>query len=244
MITVYIAYWNNVNTLEITPLRLCENYTEASNNFQDIAIEFAKIYYDGQIPPHPIKICKYEEKVNDSAPLAISLFKSDSTFTSGLLFVKKKHDACVYEKICYPGTVYNSYVVKYIGRIGVVMQDLPIQTEIIAKLKENAALHESKIQKLEAEVKRLEYTNQLLESTQKTLLSRRETFLAEEHRPEKPKRKLSDQPPTEEQNLQADLLKELTNSFKNGITLRKKSCRKTGSTDSIIEGLISEIEKL
>lgn len=182
MISAYIVYFNNES--DVVPIAMCENYTDAEKNFESITRDFVKIYYadaDRNLkassptavePFHPVKICKYEENVNSSVSLAIPLLKSDISFPAGLIFVRKRYDACVYEKFCYPGTVYNSYVVKYIGRIGVIHQELNSQTEVFQRLKDVSDAQEEKIRKLEmenkrleAENKRLEYTNMCLESS-------------------------------------------------------------------------------
>ena len=158
MLSVYSVYFNN--EADVVILGPCENYSDAEKNFEKTTQNFVKYYYQGaEGVSHPVKIQKYEEGVNSTVLLASAALKSDPTFPSGLLFVKKKFEACIYEKVCHPGTVYNSYTVKYLGRIGVIMQDLPGHTEIMQRLKDVSDLQESKIRKLEEEIKRQEYTN-------------------------------------------------------------------------------------
>jgi hypothetical protein len=165
MLSVYSVYFNN--EADVVVLASCENYSDVEKNFAKYAQHFVNYYYPDSATSnsaaHPVKICKYEEGVNSSAVLASAVVKSDVSFPKGLVFIKKKFEACVYEKTCYPGTVYNSYVVKYLGRIGVIMQEVPGQTEVIQRLKDVADAQESKIRRLEADIKRLEAANAVLE---------------------------------------------------------------------------------
>lgn len=186
MMSVYIVYFNNET--EVVPLRTCENYTDAEKNFEGIAQDFVKTYYVDtdrnqkvsgfQTPPrsdglndtlHPVMICKYEEGKNSSISLFSAELKANIKFPFGIAFVRKRHEALVYEKICYPGKVYNSYCVKYLGRINILMQDLPEQTATIYRLKDVIDSQQNKVLKLEEEIKRLEYTNDVLERSQKEL---------------------------------------------------------------------------
>lgn len=165
MLSVYSVYFNN--EADVIVLSSCENYSDVEKNFAKYAQNFVNYYYPDSTTSdpsvHPVKICKYEEGVNSSAALASAVVKSDVSFPKGLVFIKKKFEACVYEKTCYPGTVYNSYVVKYLGRIGVIMQETADQREVIQRLKDVADVQERKIRELEADIKRLEAANAVLE---------------------------------------------------------------------------------
>lgn len=205
--------------MNVIPLRLCENYNDAEKNFEETANEFVKTQTN---PSHPIKIIKDIRFTDYSANVFVSMLKTDSSFPFGIAFVRKNHEAFVYEKICYPGTVYNSYVVKYLGRIDVLMQNIPgmiSETEQKVKLdrmKDIIDFQEAKIMKLEAEIKRLEYTNTILENSK----SDRENSIQRTALPIKP----NDITLKKEDN--APVLKEIKERFSNG-DFRPSSLRGT-----------------
>ncbi len=139
-------------------------------------------------PIHPFKICKYEENVNSSATLFSATLYKDISFPFGIAAVRKRHEACLYEKTRSLGSLWYTYAVKYLGRIGVMSVELPEQTRIINTMKEVTDKQEERLQdqtramqlfdsqnkteiqrlelllsKQKAEVERLEYTNNILE---------------------------------------------------------------------------------
>jgi hypothetical protein len=156
MQSLYTIYFNNGN--DVTPLFYTKGYTAAEAEMEDTAKSFVKRFFTEETP---CIIKKYEE----STPFMAKV-KADVSFPSGVIFAKKMHDACVYEKICYPGTMYNTYSVKFLGRIGVLCQQQEISehhTEYINVLKAQidqkdrmVSQQELIIKRLEAEVSRLE----------------------------------------------------------------------------------------
>ena len=179
MLSIYIIYFNNSE--EVVALRVCENYADAEKSFEETAQNFVKTFYadadrnqklanPAAVEPfHPIKIIKYAEDVNSTPALFLPLLKADSTFPAGMAFVRKRHEAFVYEKIYYGGWI-NSCSVKYLGRIGVLVQDLQEQSDALYRLKDIIDAQEISITKKDAEIKRLEYTNDILERSQTSLL--------------------------------------------------------------------------
>ena len=240
MISVYIVYFNN--EAEVIPLRLCENYTDAEKTFESTTQDFINVYYADADrnqksskhacePFHPVKVSKYEEGVNSSAPLVLASLKADTTFPSGILFVRKRYEACVYEKICYPGSLYNSYVVKYLGRISVLMQDLQEHTSTLYRFKEIVDSQEIKIARLEAEIKRLEYSNAILDQSQKTDSPQRAI-------PMKANsvtiRKMSNEP----------LLDEIKRRFETGERFGPKHGSKKVSNDNMIDQIMKDLDEI
>ncbi|HMP28609.1 MAG TPA: hypothetical protein PKD85_03360 [Saprospiraceae bacterium] len=165
MQSLYTIYFNNGN--DVIPLFYTKGYTSAEEDFEDTAKSFVKRFYSEETP---YSIRKYEEAV----PFTTKV-KADASFPSGIIFARKMHDACIYEKVCYPGKVYNGYDVKYIGRIGVLCQqhDPSTQyTEHINSLKSQIdqkdkmlAQQELIISRYEADIARLEKSKMCLEQT-------------------------------------------------------------------------------
>lgn len=149
MQSLYTIYFNNGN--DVTPLFYTKGYTAAEAEMEETAKSFVKRFFTEKTP---CIIKKYEESVPFMAKV-----KADVSFPSGVVFAKKMHDACIYEKICHPGSVYNTYSVKYIGRIGVLCQQQEISehhTEYIKVLKEQIDQKDRMISQQELIVKRLE----------------------------------------------------------------------------------------
>jgi hypothetical protein len=112
---VYTIYFQTAE--DVTPLRYCNGYSHAEELFESVCVDFMKVYYTGV--PHKL-VDSHKEKV-DVVAFPAALY-ADKVFNKGLVFLKKKHDFLVYEKVCNTGTFMNSYVVNYLGRIGVMAQ--------------------------------------------------------------------------------------------------------------------------
>jgi len=126
---IYSIYFNTTN--DVVFLGLCKGYTDLETNF-DVAVQLLikNIRQDCPDTATPTKIYKYEEKTNGTADLFLSSLKADISFPQGIAFVKKKYEACVYEKTCFPGKIYNSYTTKYLGRIGIISQPFTLPENI------------------------------------------------------------------------------------------------------------------
>lgn len=121
MQSIYTIYYNSGE--DVTPLRYCDGYTHAEELLEAVAADFMKLY-KGDLPH---RVVKYTEGDNVDT-FSTKLYK-DATFTHGVCFVKKKYEATMYEKICTVGTVYNTYSVKYLGRLGVMAQQYVTPTQ-------------------------------------------------------------------------------------------------------------------
>lgn len=113
---IYIVYYNNET--EVLPLKSFGYNPSFFEIFDQIHTIFASKIFGN--PDVQIKIVKYEETVNSTPVLYMPLLKADVSFPEGLSFVRKNHEAFIYRKIKYPGAIYDTFVVKYLGRIGVL----------------------------------------------------------------------------------------------------------------------------
>lgn len=164
---LYIIYFNDGN--EVTPLCCTNGYTTADEKFEETTQIFLKKFFSPEVP---YTIRKYKE-INQ---FTIDI-KSDISFPHGIAFSKKLHDACVYEKVCHPGNVYNSYSVKYIGRIGVISQDRPFseqENEQFGYLKKQIEQKDNLISKQDSIIDRLEKEIVNLKKTQYSIIDRLE----------------------------------------------------------------------
>lgn len=168
---IYVAYFNNES--EVVTLRFCDGYTHAEEIFQEICNDFvtfyAKEFKNGAVLP--TKICRYTE--GEISATFIPKLKADSTFKEGICFSRKKYEATVYEKLVLPGTVYNSYSVKYLGRISIlsltldsknscdeysltILKDTILAKDrVISELEKKAIHQEYELQRLNAENSKL-----------------------------------------------------------------------------------------
>jgi len=121
-----------------------------------------KVYYTGL----PRKTCKYEDGSNVTA-FSAQLY-ADSTFPSGIVFVRKRYEAMVYEKTCVAGVLRNTYDVKFLGRIGVMAQQYALSeqhSQLIDSLRSTNASKDQLIAQQETMIRRLEYDVSKLEGT-------------------------------------------------------------------------------
>lgn len=156
MESIYTVYFNDGS--DVIPLRFTNGFTHTDDIFQDIAQEFVT----KRFPETPLSIRKYDETLVFSAAL-----KADITFPFGIAFAKKNHEACVYEKTRSVGTVYNTYFVRYLGKIGVMSQQQATpehQRLLIDTLRSQIILKDSLLSQQDLMMKRLECENKRLET--------------------------------------------------------------------------------
>lgn len=160
MQSIYTIYYNSGE--DVTPLRYCDGYTHAEELLEAVAADFMKLY-KGDLPH---RVVKYTE--GDNVDTFTAKLYKDATFTHGVCFVKKKYEATMYEKICTVGTVYNTYSVKYLGRLGVMAQQYVTPTQQVQLIDglRSQVLHKEQLlnqqdlqmKRQDAELKRLEKT--------------------------------------------------------------------------------------
>lgn len=160
MQSIYTIYYNSGD--DVTPLRYCDGYTHAEELLEGVAGDFMKLY-KGDLPH---RVVKYTE--GDNADTYSAKLYKDATFTQGVCFVRKKYEATMYEKNCTVGTVYNTYSVKYIGRLGVMAQQYVTPTQQVQLIDglRSQVLHKEQLlnqqnlqmKRQDAELRRLEKT--------------------------------------------------------------------------------------
>lgn len=240
MQTVYTVYFTDGNV--VTHLRHVENYTSACENFDETAKIFMKIMYNEDIP---YTIRKYEDKI-----IFEYILYKDTGFPKGIAFAKKLHDVCIYEKTCYAGKVYNTYDVKYIGRIGVLCQtqEIPVQQQkYIDSLKDQLFQKDTLLMQQEIAIERLKRDNERLEY----LLSKGNTYSNIDQvsniKPESADVSLPPPPPpvatikisnaTKRGQIQGDVLEELLKFF----SKKKREQQKKEEDDKFLSEMIEEI---
>lgn len=160
MQSIYTIYYNSGE--DVTPLRYCDGYTHAEELLEAVAADFMKLY-KGDLPH---RVVKYTEGDNVDT-FSTKLYK-DATFTQGVCFVKKKYEATMYEKICTVGTVYNTYSVKYLGRLGVMAQQYVTptqQVQLIDGLRSQVLHKEQLLNQQDLQMKRQDSELRRLEKT-------------------------------------------------------------------------------
>lgn len=160
MQSIYTIYYNSGD--DVTPLRYCDGYTHAEQLLEAVAADFMKLY-KGDLSH---RIVKYTE--GDNVNIFSNKLYKDTTFNQGVCFVQKKYEATMYEKICTVGTVYNTYSVIYLGRLGVMAQQYVTPTQQVQLIDglRSQVLHKEQLlnqqdlqmKRNEAELKRLEKT--------------------------------------------------------------------------------------
>lgn len=115
MQSVYTIYFNNGE--DVTPIRYCNGYSHAEELMDGTINDFMKLYYTG-LPRKTVDL----NKNNEDVAIFSSQLYADGAFPNGVCFVRKRHNAMVYEKTCVIGVLRNSYAVKFLGRIGVIAQ--------------------------------------------------------------------------------------------------------------------------
>ena len=158
MQTTYTIYFIR-NSAEVVPLRFCNSYSHAEELMESVLADFVKLNYTG----YPYKLYRQEEGTVFS-----NVLHADKAFTNGIVFAKKRHEAEVYEKICNSGYVVTTHTVKFLGRIGVLIQqqELPATTmQLIESLRSQIAgknsiiaREEQMIQRYESELNQLQNT--------------------------------------------------------------------------------------
>lgn len=152
MESLYTIYFNNEQT--VIPLGFCDGYTHAENIFESTTTKsFLKSHFAlSGVTSISTKICRYSESLS-TAERAIDALKADTSFPKGVVFVKKMHEATVYEKD-FAG-------VKYLGRIAVLAQTFESAkiNSLETSLKRTETLLAQQnliIQNQQAEIERLE----------------------------------------------------------------------------------------
>lgn len=222
MFQIYTVYFNG--EYEVIPIRMCKGYTHSCDIFEETTKEFVKKYNSDSECTKAIKICKYEEGVNSGALLASSLYRNDTSFLQGYIFVKKGHEACVYEKTVILGTFYNSYLVKYLGRIGVLAQEIPFPDEMV-RLQDLVEKMRGEITGLEQKLADYSFHTKEREESQQSFTSTR--------------------PPTEYQikkNNMAPIFDELKNAVAAGHSFLKKRKHSRHQAEQELDRLINDIE--
>lgn len=157
MENIYVTLFNS--EADVIPLGFCSSYTHAEEIFDNTVKSFVKSFYAlTGATSVAVKVCKYDDNIA-SAPKYISLFKTDASFPKGVIFVKKRHEATVYEKDAKSN-------VKYLGRIGVLALAVEISEQqrnkielLEARLSLNATLisqQDLSLKRQNAEIARLE----------------------------------------------------------------------------------------
>jgi hypothetical protein len=235
--TFYIAYFNDGS--DVTNLCFVNGYTHADESFSTIVNAFAKRYFSLETPT---TIRKYED---------ISIFqpkiKSDYSFPSGLIFAKSKHEACVYEKTIFPGRTYNSYAVKYLGKIGVLAasQIIPeYQSQLLDSLKSQIQQKDQLIAQQDLLIRRQEAEISRLDSKTSNFVYQIECGIPLDipsvipEAPEAPK-PLEIMKKIKENSLMAPFMDELIQAVNNK-TLKKRE--KDKICDNELDALLSEID--
>lgn len=145
---------------EVTPLTGCEDYSHAEDKFEEITVP---IFFEKN-NKKPYKIVKYVEGTTSTD--LISSFQSNVEYPiDSYIFIKRKHEVTIYEKILVKGTLYNSHAVKYVGKIGVISQKRNLETD--GSVLEKQLEHYQKIaQRQEAAILALENEISLLKASQ------------------------------------------------------------------------------
>lgn len=179
MENIYVITFNN--EAEVIQLGFCNGYVSADENFNATTKLFVKKFYAlSGATSVAVKVCKYDENIASAdaypsqgksaadaypsrgrnvADAYCAIFKSDTSFPKGVIFVKKRHEATVYEKDAKGN-------VKYLGRIGVLGLSIEISEQqrnkiesLEARLSLNATLisqQDLSLKRQEAEILRLE----------------------------------------------------------------------------------------
>jgi len=168
MENIYVITFNN--EAEVIQLGFCNGYVSADENFDATVKLFVKKFYAlSGATSVAVKVCKYDENIASAAAYPSQgrsvadaycvIFKADTSFHKGVIFVKKRHEATVYEKDSKGN-------VKYLGRIGVLGLVVEISEQqrnkiesLEARLSLNATLisqQDLSLKRQEAEIVRLE----------------------------------------------------------------------------------------
>lgn len=152
MESLYTIYFNSEN--EVIPLGFCNGYTHAEEIFENVTTKsFLKKHFSlTGVTSVTTKICRYSENLSTAARAKDTL-KADISFPKGVVFVKKMHEATIYEKD-FSG-------VKYLGRIAVLAQSFDSTKisalEVSLKRAETLLVQQNTIiQNLVSEIERLE----------------------------------------------------------------------------------------
>ncbi len=154
---IYVTLFNS--EADVISLGFCSSYTHAEEIFDNTIKSFVKSFYAlTSATSVAVKVCKYDDSIA-SASKYISLFKNDTSFPKGVIFVKKRHEATVYEKDSKGN-------VKYLGRISVLALAVEISEQqrnkielLEARLSLNATLisqQDLSLKRQNAEIARLE----------------------------------------------------------------------------------------
>lgn len=249
MESLYTIYFNNEQT--VIPLGFCDGYTHAENIFESTTTKnFLKSHFAlSGVTSISTKICRYSESLS-TAERARDALKVDTSFPKGVIFVKKMHEATVYEKD-FAG-------VKYLGRIAVLAQTFESAkiNSLETSLKRTETLLAQQnliIQNQQAEIERLKLANPLSITYEKVfgkpsffpaeisdVIEEQEAFVI----PRAPK------PPTPFQVIKASqkpLIEELKEKFASRENLLHppvKTASVLKKEASAMEALLEEIEKM
>lgn len=234
---IYTIYFNTTN--DVIYLGVCKSFSDLETNFDPAVkavVEY--LYQDSGSSAGNIatKIYKYDEKINGTSDLFLALLRKDVSFPQGIAFVKKRYEACVYEKVQFAGTVYNSYTTRYLGRVGVLSQPFVLPENIKAQIdslntqldvsQRIIAQHDQTIRRQDTEIIRLEnaFSNRPFTSVQGPF----EAILEPVKKPVARKIEMS------------SVLQELEDKFSSGLPLLKRTSKPT----IVLEDLIREIDLL
>lgn len=237
---IYTVYFNTSN--DVVFLGLCKGFSDLETNF-DFAVKAVSkhLCQDSPTVAEDIatKIYKYDEKVNGSVDLFLALLKIDTSFSQGIAFVKKKYEACVYEKVQHSGKIYNSYTTRYLGRVGVLSQPFTIPENIASQIdslnrqldvnQRIIAQQEQTIRRQDSEILRLEHDS----------ISFNVSPLYSERPYESTSSTYAKKPVTRKIEM-SSVLKELEEKFSSGAPLLKR----TNKSSMMLEDLIREIDNL
>lgn len=235
---IYTIYFNTSN--DVIFLGVCKGFSDLEANF-DVAVKavIEHLCQDSASTSEGIatKIYKYDEKINGNADLFLILLKNDISFPQGIAFVKKRYEACVYEKIQFPGKLYNSYTTRYLGRVGVLSQPFTLPENIAAQI-DNLN-------------RQLDVNQRIISQQEQTIRRQDSEILRLEHTSFSSNRPYSDRSfevpngpaikrPMVKKIEMASVLKELEEKFSSGMPILKR----TRKTTLMLEDLIREIDGL
>lgn len=143
----YTVYFSSND--EIVLLTKCEDYNHAENIFEsDIVPAFFE-----KTETIPYQMLKHKEG-SSSEDQILTLLPPENV-SEWYVFIRRKHEVTVYKKILLKGRLYNSYTVKYVGKIGVFSQRRDL---------ENASLLEIQLANCQKTIRQQEATISTLEN--------------------------------------------------------------------------------
>jgi hypothetical protein len=152
----YTVYFSSND--EIIPLTRCEDYNHAEDIFEsDVVPAFLE-----KTETIPYQMLKHKEgSLPEEQILAIL---PPENISEWYVFIKRKHEFTVYKKILLKGRLYNSYTVKYVGKIGVLSQKRDLENASLLEIQ--LANCQKTIRQQEATIATLEQEISLLKSSQ------------------------------------------------------------------------------